>query len=222
MKKKLEICAFNIEDCIKASKYKIDRIEFCRNKKEGGLSPKKSEIAKAIKFFPNIYPIIRPRKGNFIYSEEELYKMVDLIIFCKKVGCRGVVFGALNADNEIDKKKCKILLEQSGNMSTTFHKAFDEVKNSFKAIDDLIMLGFNRVLTSGKEKSALKGIKMINNLAEKTYNKISIMPGGGIRSNNIKAFLDNKYLNEFHSSCIIDDTFSEREIENLIKRISNV
>ena len=222
MKKKLEICAFSIEDCIKVSKYKIDRIEFCKNRKEGGISPKKSEIAKAIKFFPNIYPIIRPRKGNFIYNEEELYKMVDLITFCKKVGCKGVVFGALNDDKEIDIKKCKILLEKSGNMSTTFHKAFDEVKNTFKAIEELIILGFDRVLTSGKEKNALEGIKMINDLAKKTHNKISIMPGGGIRSNNINEFLYNKYLNEFHSSCIIDNEFKEIEVENLIKRISNV
>ncbi len=222
MKKKLEICVFNIKDCIKASKHQIDRIEFCKNRKEEGISPEKKDIAEAIKIHPNIYPMIRPRKGNFVYNSQELFYMIDLITFCRKLGCKGVVFGVLNKENEIDVEKCKILLDKSGNMSTTFHKAFDETIDVFKAIDELIKLGFDRVLTSGKSKTALKGIKLINQLAIKTQNKISIMPGGDIRSDNINTFLDNKYLNDFHSSSIINNCFNETEIKKLIKRISNI
>jgi len=222
LKKKLEICVFNIKDCIKASKHKIDRIEFCKNRKEEGISPEKKEIAEAIKLHPNIYPMIRPRKGNFVYNSQEFFEMIDLITFCRKLGCKGVVFGVLNKKNEIDVEKCKILLDKSGNMSTTFHKAFDETIDVFKTIDELIKLGFDRVLTSGKAKTALKGIKLIDKLAKKTQNKISVMPGGGIRSDNINTFLDNKYLNDFHSSSIINNCFNETEIKKLIKRISNI
>ena len=110
MKKKLEICVFNLNDCITASKYNIDRIEFCKERSLGGISPKKDDIKKALTYHENIFPIIRPRKGNFIYNNEELGEMVDLIEHCKKIGCKGVVFGVLNSQNEIDKETCKILV----------------------------------------------------------------------------------------------------------------
>ena len=111
MKKKLEICVFNLNDCITASKYNIDRIEFCKERSLGGISPKKDDIKKALTYHENIFPIIRPRKGNFIYNNEELGEMVDLIEYCKKIGCKGVVFGVLNNKNQIDKEKCKMLKE---------------------------------------------------------------------------------------------------------------
>ena len=85
MKKKLEICVFNLNDCITASKYNIDRIEFCKERSLGGISPKKDDIKKALNYHENIFPIIRPRKGNFIYNNEELGEMVDLIEYCKKI-----------------------------------------------------------------------------------------------------------------------------------------
>ena len=222
MKNKLEICVFSLKDCITASKYNIDRIEFCRDRNEGGLSPKKDDIKKALKYHDNIFPIIRPRKGNFIYDNEEINGMIDLIEYCREVGCKGVVFGVLNSQNKIDKEKCKILMGKCGDMSTTFHKAFDEIENIYKAVDDLIEIGFDRILTSGKKEKVIDGIDEINNLVKYCNGKISIMPGGSLRSENINNFIKNKFINEFHSSCIINNNLNEDEIKKLIKRISDV
>ena len=222
MKKKLEICVFNLNDCITASKYNIDRIEFCKERSLGGISPKKDDIKKALTYHENIFPIIRPRKGNFIYNNEELGEMVDLIEYCKKIGCKGVVFGVLNNKNQIDKEKCKMLKEKCGGMSTTFHKAFDEIKNIYKAADDLIELGFDRILTSGKKDKVIDGVDEINNLAKYCNDKISIMPGGNLRSDNINLFYKIEAIYEFHSSCIINNNLNENEIEKLIDRIVNI
>ena len=222
MKKQLEICVFNLSDCITASKYNIDRIEFCKERNEGGLSPKKKEIKSALMYHENIFPIIRPRKGDFIYNNDEINEMINLIQYCKEVGCRGVVFGVLNNKNQIDIEKCKILKEKCRDMSTTFHKAFDEIKNIYEAVDDLIEIGFDRILTSGKREKVIDGVDEINKLANYCNSKISIMPGGSLRSNNIDKFTKNKDLNEFHSSCIIKNNLDENEIKNLIKKISNI
>jgi len=222
LERKIEICVFNIKDCINAAKYKIDRIEFCQNRAGGGISPEKKDITEVIKLHPHIYPIIRPRKGDFIYSQSEFDAMIDLVIFCRKIGCKGVVFGILDNKNHLDIKRSKVLKQASGGMSTTFHKAFDEIEDVFEGINGLINLGFDRILTSGKSNNAINGIKLINELSEKSHNKISIMPGGGIRSNNIDEFLKNKYLREFHSSCIINNKFEESELKRLINRISYI
>ena len=222
MKKQLEICVFNLSDCITASKYNIDRIEFCKERNEGGLSPKKKEIKSALMYHENIFPIIRPRKGNFIYNNDEINEMINLILYCKKIGCRGVVFGVLNNKKQIDIEKCKILKEKCGDMSTTFHKAFDEIKNIYEAVDDLIKLGFDRILTSGKKEKVIDGIDEINKLANYCNGKISIMPGGDLRSDNISLFSKNESIYEFHSSCIINNNLNENEIEKLINRIGNI
>ncbi len=213
---------FSLKDCITASKYNIDRIEFCKDRNEGGLSPKKDDIKKALKYHDNILPIIRPRKGNFIYNNEEINDMIDLIQYCREVGCKGVVFGVLNSQNEIDKETCKILMKKCGGMSTTFHKAFDEIENIYKAVDDLIEIGFDRILTSGKKEKVIDGIDEINKLVKYSNDKISIMPGGSLRSENIDNFIKNKFINEFHSSCIINNNLNEDEIKKLIKRIRDV
>ena len=213
---------FSLKDCITASKYNIDRIELCKDRNEGGLSPKKDDIKKALKYHDNIFPIIRPRKGNFIYNNEEINDMIDLIEYCREVGCKGVVFGVLNSQNEIDKETCKILMKKCGDMSTTFHKAFDEIDNIYKAVDDLIEIGFDRILTSGKKEKVIDGLDEINKLVKYCNGKISIMPGGSLRSENIDNFIKNKFINEFHSSSIINNNLNENEIKKLIKRIRDV
>ena len=107
-------------------------------------------------------------------------------------------------------------------MSTTFHKAFDEIKNIYNAADDLIELGFDRILTSGKKDKVIDGVNEINNLAKYCNGKLSIMPGGNLRSDNINLFSKNEAIYEFHSSCIINNNLNENEIEKLIDRIGNI
>jgi len=216
----LEICAFNIKDCIDISKFDISRIELCTNKKKGGLTPSKNSIIKSLKLNIPIHPIIRPRGGNFLYNKTELRQMIESIKFCKNIGCHGVVFGILDKKNKINIKMCKKLKTFCGNMSTTFHRAFDEIADPFNALESIIDLKFDRILTSGQKKNAKEGIKLITQLAERSKNRISIMPGSGIRSNNIDLFLKNKNINEIHTSSYSDGKFSTDELKKIIKKIT--
>ena len=169
----LEICAFNIKDCIDISKFDISRIELCTNKKKGGLTPSKNSIIKSLKLNIPIHPIIRPRGGNFLYNKTELRQMIESIKFCKNIGCHGVVFGILDKKNKINIKMCKKLKTFCGNMSTTFHRAFDEIADPFDALESIINLKFDRILTSGQKKNAKEGIKLITQLGERSKNRIS-------------------------------------------------
>ena len=216
----LEICAFNIKDCIDISKFDISRIELCTNKKKGGLTPSKNSIIKSLKLNIPIHPIIRPRGGNFLYNKAELRQMIESIKFCKNIGCHGVVFGILDKKNKINIKMCKKLKTFCGNMSTTFHRAFDEIADPFDALESIIDLKFDRILTSGQKKNAKEGIKLITQLAERSKNRISIMPGSGIRSSNIDLFLTNKNINEIHTSSYSDGKFSTNELKKIIKKIT--
>jgi len=216
----LEICAFNIKDCIDISKFDISRIELCTNKKKGGLTPSKNSIIKSLKLNIPIHPIIRPRGGNFLYNKTELRQMIESIKFCKNIGCHGVVFGILDKKNKINIKMCKKLKTFCGNMSTTFHRAFDEIADPFDALESIINLKFDRILTSGQKKNAKEGIKLITQLAERSKNRISIMPGSGIRSSNIDLFLKNKNINEIHTSSYSDGKFSTNELKKIIKKIT--
>ena len=216
----LEICAFNIKDCIDISKFDISRIELCTNKKKGGLTPSKNSIIKSLKLNIPIHPIIRPRGGNFLYNKTELRQMIESIKFCKNIGCHGVVFGILDKKNKINIKMCKKLKTFCGNMSTTFHRAFDEIADPFDALESIIDLKFDRILTSGQKENAKEGIKLITQLAERSKNRISIMPGSGIRSSNIDLFLKNKNINEIHTSSYSDGKFSNNELKKIIKKIT--
>ena len=216
----LEICAFNIKDCTDISKFDISRIELCTDKEKGGLTPSKKSIIKSLKLNTPIHPIIRPRGGNFLYNKTELRQMIESIKFCKNIGCHGVVFGILDKKNKINIKMCKKLKTFCGNMSTTFHRAFDEIADPFDALESIINLKFDRILTSGQKKNAKEGIKLITQLAERSKNRISIMPGSGIRSRNIDLFLKNKNINEIHTSSYSDGKFSTNELKKIIKKIT--
>ena len=201
-------------------KFDISRIELCTNKKKGGLTPSKNSIIKSLKLNIPIHPIIRPRGGNFLYNKTELRQMIESIKFCKNIGCHGVVFGILDKKNKINIKMCKKLKTFCGNMSTTFHRAFDEIADPFDALESIINLKFDRILTSGQKKNAKEGIKLITQLAERSKNRISIMPGSGIRSSNIDLFLKNKNINEIHTSSYSDGKFSTNELKKIIKKIT--
>jgi len=220
LKYKIEICVFNIKDLKNISKYNIQRVELCTNKRKGGLTPSKKNLEKSLEFNVPIHPIIRPRGGDFVYNKEELKLMIENINFCKKIGCNGVVFGVLDKDNNVDIEICKKLKSYCGNMSTTFHRAFDKTKYPEKAMEDIIKMGFDRILTSGQETLALKGIDLINNLSKKSNGRIIIMPGSGIRSSNIQNFKKNKSIREFHSSSYINGRICLNELNRLLKKLN--
>jgi copper homeostasis protein len=177
------------------------RIELCDNPFEGGTTASYGFIKTARENLSiELYPIIRPRGGDFLYSEIEFEVMKADIENCKSLGCDGVVIGILNADGTVDKKRCKQLVEFAYPMKVTFHRAFDRTNDPFKAMEDIISIGCERILTSGQKNLATDGEELLNKLVKQANNRIIIMPGSGVNSENIETLVKNTNASEFHSS----------------------
>lgn len=201
---KLEIIGFNIESCTMAQSAGAHRIELCDSPGEGGTTPSYGFIRAAReKLSIDLYPIIRPRGGDFLYSADEFEIMKTDLRRCKELGCDGVVIGILNANGTVDKERCSQLVELAYPLGVTFHRAFDRTGDAFKAMEDIIETGCERILTSGQKPKALDGAEMIAALIEKAADRIIIMPGSGLRSDNITAIAEKTGAVEFHSSARI-------------------
>ena len=200
----LEIIAFNIESCQLAQSAGASRIELCDSPGEGGTTPSEGFIRAARKILHiQLYPIIRPRGGDFLYSEDEFEIMKTDITLCRNWGCDGVVIGMLLADGSVDTERCRQLVELAYPMGVSFHRAFDRTKDPFKAMEDIIGTGCERILTSGQKPTAPEGIDLISALVNKAEDRIIIMPGSGIRSGNIASIAEKTGAVEFHSSARI-------------------
>ena len=200
----LEVIGFNIQSCQIAQDAGADRIELCDNPGEGGTTPSYGFIKAARKILQlQLYPIIRPRGGDFLYSAEEFDIMKTDIAICKELGCDGVVLGMLNKEGSIDKKRCSQLVALAYPMGVTFHRAFERCANPFEALEDIIEIGFERILTSGQQPTALEGAHFINELIRQADDRIIIMPGSGVRSTNLAEIAQKTGATEFHSSARI-------------------
>ena len=197
----LEVIAFNIESCILAEANGVSRIELCDNQADGGTTPSYGFIkaARAILSI-ELYPIIRPRGGDFLYSDAEFDIIKSDVLLCKELGCDGVVIGLLNADGTVDKERTKILTTLAYPMGVTFHRAFDRTNDMFEALEDIIECGCERILTSGQKPAAYDGMVNIKVLVQKADHRIIIMPGSGINSKNIVEIAQYTGATEFHSS----------------------
>lgn len=199
----LEIACFNLESCLLAQQSGADRIEFCADYSVGGVTPNHYDILKAKELLHiPLHVIIRPRGGDFNYNQNEIDVMKKDIEFCKANNINGVVFGVLTNDKKINKPINKELVELAGNMSTSFHRAIDECVDIKEAMSDIVSLGFKRVLTSGGNSNAFEGIQVLKDCQNIFGEKITIIPGGGIRSNNIELISKETGCNEFHSAAI--------------------
>jgi copper homeostasis protein len=211
MKFKLEVIGFTIESCMIAQAAGAHRIELCDNPFEGGTTASYGFIKTARENLSiELYPIIRPRGGDFLYSEIEFEVMKADIENCKSLGCDGVVIGILNADGTIDKKRCKQLVEIAHPMKVTFHRAFDRTNDPFKAMEDIISIGCERILTSGQKNLAIDGEELLNKLVKQANKRIIIMPGSGVKSDNIETLVKNTNATEFHTSA---RTFIDSKME---------
>jgi copper homeostasis protein len=197
----LEVIAFNIESCILAQANGVSRIELCDNQADGGTTPSYGFIkaARAILSI-ELYPIIRPRGGDFLYSDAEFDIIKSDVLLSKELGCDGVVIGLLNADGTVDKERTKILTTIAYPMGVTFHRAFDRTNDMFEALEDIIECGCERILTSGQKPTAYDGMNNIKALVQKADNRIIIMPGSGVNSKNIVEIAQYTGSTEFHSS----------------------
>ena len=208
----IEVCANSYESAINAEQGGADRIELCKDLHIDGLTPTYEIAKKTIdKLKIPVFILIRPREGDFNYSNEEFELMKADIVKFKEMGCKGIVSGILNEDKTVDLERTKELIELTRPLEFTFHRAFDVVTDPFKEIENLIELGIDRVLTSGQKDKAIDGLDLLNELKEKTNNKIVIMPGSGITIDNFKKF---NSFDELHGSF----TKGLKTIANLAKK----
>lgn len=197
----LEICANSVESSLAAEKGGADRVELCDNLLEGGTTPSIGTVIQARKFLSiQLHVIIRPRGGDFLYNPSELEIIKHDIKECKNQGVDGVVFGVLKPDGCIDNEICSQLINLSYPMKTTFHRAFDMVKDPISSLKDLISNGFDVLLTSGLQNKAEQGCEMIAKLIHMADNKIDIMPGSGINEDNILDIATITKAKNFHVS----------------------
>ena len=197
----LEICAGSVESAIAARDGGAQRIELCAALEVGGVTPSAGLIAEARKIEGVVLNvIIRPRGGDFLYNEYEAACMEQDIRTCKQLGVDGVVIGALTADGDIDTTLCKRLIAAADGMSVTFHRAFDMCRDPRKALEELISLGCDRVLTSGQAATAEAGVPLLKELVEQSAERIIIMPGCGVNSSNVASILESTGANEIHAS----------------------
>lgn len=204
MENLLEIACFNLESAVMAQTAGADRIELCDNYHEGGTTPSLGMITQARKHLHiPIYVMIRPRGGNFVYTPIELESMLEDIKLCKQENIDGVVFGVLTPDGAIDFASCEKLVDAARPMKITFHKAFDEIADQEAALEQLISLGINRVLTSGGAASAFDGIAKIAQLVSISAGRIGIIAGGGLRAANVQEIIRRTGITEVHSAAIV-------------------
>jgi len=194
----IEVCAESHEHAVKAEKAGADRIELCNDLHLDGLTPDYESAKKTINTLNiPVFILIRPKKGDFVYSDEEFELMKQDIIIFKEMGCKGIVSGVLNEDKTVDIERTKELVKLSRPLEFTFHRAFDIVSNPLVEIENLINIGIDRVLTSGQKNKAIEGLDLLRELRNKSKNRIKIMPGSGINESNIVNF---KSFEEIHGS----------------------
>lgn len=217
----LEVCASNYQSAINAKEAGADRIELCEDLKVGGLTPNTELIKRVINELNlPVYVLIRPRSGDFNYSKSEFISMKQSIKDCKELGCSGIVSGILNNNNAIDLERTKQLIELSKPLPFTFHRAFDEINNSFEALEQLIKLNVDRILTSGKESSAEKGLELLKSLNKITKDRIIILPGAGINPKNVYLFKEYGFK-EVHASATGNSSISNIETIKSLLTIIN-
>lgn len=197
----MEVCANSVTSALAAQLGGAKRVELCASLTEGGTTPSYGEIAMAKRLLDiEVFPIIRPRGGDFLYSDLEFDLMKEDVKICKALNCEGIVIGILKAEGTIDKERCTALIELAKPMQVAFHRAFDMTADLETALEDLIAMGIQRVLSSGGKATALEGAEILAKLIKQAGNRIAVMPGAGINLTNISAIIQSTGAKEFHGS----------------------
>lgn len=196
----LEVCADSAASAVAAQKGGAKRVELCDNLHDGGTTPSYGAIMQARENISiQLYPIIRPRGGDFLYEDHEFEVMMRDIAFCKKAGCNGVVIGLLTPCGDVDVPRTRLLVEYAWPMGVTFHRAFDRCRDPSAALEDVISAGAERILTSGQGLTARDGAGVIARLVEKAAGRIGIMAGSGVRASGIAELVTQTACTEYHS-----------------------
>ncbi len=197
----IEVCANSVLSAIAAEKGGADRVELCDNLYEGGTTPSAGMIFQTkLQTSIPVFPIIRPRGGDFLYTKEEFDVMIKDVEIAQSMGADGFVIGCLNPNGSIDYEKCSRLVEAAKGLPITFHRAFDMTADPLKALDICKKLGVKRILTSGQKNKAVDGVKLISKLVQLAGNDVVIMAGSGITETNIGKIAISTKVKSFHVS----------------------
>ena len=197
----LEIAANSLGSALAAQAGGADRIELCENLGDGGTTPSYGTIAVARERLRiPLYVLIRPRAGDFLYDEGEREVMLRDIETCARLGCDGVVIGALDADGDVDAATCRELVAAAGTLGVTFHRAFDAARDPLRALEAVVALGCERVLTSGGQADALTGAADIAALVDQAGSRLRVMAGAGVSAENLRELVARSGAHEFHAS----------------------
>lgn len=197
----LEACTANLESVRAAAEGGADRIELCAALGLGGITPSAGMIAKARDLFPRqLYVLIRAREGNFHYSDPEIESMLHDIFLCRTLGVDGVVIGALTDEKQVDIRATSALCEAARGLGVTFHRAFDRCIDREKALEDIISVGCDRLLTSGQLPDAASGAAALSEIHNQAKGRIRIMAGGGVNVDNLEAILRQSRADDVHGS----------------------
>ena len=198
----LEAPVFNLQGALEAAEYGVDRLELCANFPEGGETPS----AGMLRFLKNevdipVFVMIRPRGGDFVFSQNELIVMKQDIQLLGELGADGFVFGILDEHGNVNEAACELLLRAAGGKPCTFHRAFDASSDLDDSLEKIVGLGFKRILTSGGKNSLTEGLPVIQDLLQKAKDRIIVMPGGGSKAAHVPILKQSGYLKEIHASC---------------------
>lgn len=199
----LEVCANSLTSALAAQEGGAIRVELCDNLGEGGTTPSHGQIQMTRKLLNiKLYVLIRPREGDFLYNDIEFEIIKADVRYCIEAGCDGIVIGILNADGTIDKPRCSELVQMAREkgLGVTFHRAFDMCIDMYQALEDIIGMGCERILTSGGKSTAIEGVNIIAHLIEKAAGRISIMPGSGVDETTVADLIHFTGATEIHSS----------------------
>ena len=197
----LEVCAFHVESCVIAERAGAARVELCDNPLEGGTTPSYGTIKRAReKLSIALYPILRPRSGNYFYSDEEFAILEEDLRMCRQLGCDGISVGVQTRESRIDTERLKRIVEWAGPLGVTCNRVFDNAPDPFEALEELIQCGCERVLTSGQKRAAPEAGALLRRLVEQAGERIVIMPGAGVKSSNLARLRQESGAREFHSS----------------------
>ncbi|MDP9848538.1 copper homeostasis protein CutC [Streptosporangium lutulentum] len=201
-----EICIDSTAGALAAEQAGANRVELCSALFDGGLTPTLGTVEATLAAVTaiRVHAIIRPRGGDFIYDEYEIAAMERDIATIRDAGAQGVVIGVLTPSGEVDVEVAKRLIDAAGGLSITFHRAFDMTADPFAALETLVSLGVDRVLTSGQDVTALEGAPLIASLVEQAQDRIVIMPGGGITPRNVGRVVEATGVKEIHFAALVD------------------
>ena len=217
---KLEICSNSPTSALAAQQGGASRVELCQNLEGGGTTPSHGQIKLTRSLLDiGVHVLIRPRVGDFLYSELEFEEMKQDVLFCKEVGCDGIVIGLLDNNGNVDRERTQELADLARPMCVVFHRAFDLCKDPFQALEDIIEIGCQRILTSGQQNTALQGKDLIKSLVEKAVGRIEIMPGAGVNGTNVVDILTSTGAQAIHSSA---KTVVESDMAHVSKQVNGM